>query len=331
MAVYHFTASMGSRSSGASAAAKFDYLTREGAYSRDASEVRAKESDNMPSWAADSPRDYWVAADEYERANGRLYREVHFALPAELSAGEQRALARRFARDVTGEESLPHTLVIHEGSPRQDGQPSNPHAHLMWSERGLDGHDRSAETWFRRANLKDPSRGGAKKSRAGDAKDWLPALREQWGVRANEALERAGEEARVDHRSLAERAAEALSRGDEARAVELAREPNVHLGPVAIRAIERSAQGKPVPAALERARAVRERNGVLAALEREYRQLKRELAVLAREMRKLLDRMRDVRDAMHRRQRERRKVERRPWRPVRWTPPGPDRDSGPSR
>ena len=90
----------------------------------------------------------------------------------------------------------------------------------------------------------------------------------------------------------------------------------------------RNARDRPIlPAALERARAVRERNGVLAALEREYRQLKRELAVLAREMRKLLDRMRDVRDAAHQWRRE---LER-PWRPVRWTPPGPDRDSGPSR
>ena len=31
-------------------------------------------------------RSYWAAADEYERANGRLYREVQFALPKEYAS-----------------------------------------------------------------------------------------------------------------------------------------------------------------------------------------------------------------------------------------------------
>ena len=35
----------------------------------------------MPEWAEENPRSYWEAADEYERANGRLYREIQFALP----------------------------------------------------------------------------------------------------------------------------------------------------------------------------------------------------------------------------------------------------------
>ena len=34
----------------------------------------------------------------HERANGRLFREVEFALPMELKEGEQIELAREFAR-----------------------------------------------------------------------------------------------------------------------------------------------------------------------------------------------------------------------------------------
>ena len=52
-----------------------------------------------------------------------------------------------------------------------DGE--NPHAHLMYSERGNDGIERRAEQWFRRYNGKPPETGGARKSRAAKAGDWL--------------------------------------------------------------------------------------------------------------------------------------------------------------
>ena len=44
-------------------------------------------------------------------------------------------------------------------------------------------------------------------------------VREQWAARVNEALAREGHEARVDHRSLAVRAKEALDRGDVEKAL----------------------------------------------------------------------------------------------------------------
>ena len=64
-----------------SAAAKADYIEREGRYEQDREELEHRESDHMPEWAEEAPRSYWEAADEHERANGRLYREVQFALP----------------------------------------------------------------------------------------------------------------------------------------------------------------------------------------------------------------------------------------------------------
>lgn len=323
MAIFNLTASIGSRAGGPCASAKFDYIAREGRYSRGGDELREKESGNMPSWAAESPREYWAAADEYERANGRLYREVHVALPVELDAGEQRALARRLAQDLTAAARLPYTLAIHEGEGR------NPHAHVMWSERGNDGHDRSAETWFKRANSKEPARGGARKSRAADSRDWLPGLREQWADRINDGLARAGREERVDHRSLAVRAAEALERGDEDLAAELAREPNVHLGPEAVhQSIERWHQGKPPMRRIEAAADVERRNGAWAAMERQYQQFRERLAELRRELRRINRLLPYARQRVED-ERERQREWERQWEPKQEL--DRDRDYGPSR
>ena len=181
----------------------------------------------MPEWAQDDPRSYWAAADEYERANGRLYREVQFALPKELSEAERRKAASSFAGQLTGPERLPYTLAIHRG----DGE--NPHAHLMFSERANDGIERSREQWFRRANRSEPEQGGAHKSRVAVPRTWLEQTRKAWEREANEALVRAGRKERIDHRSLADRRDEAYRSGDLERAAELSRKPNVHLGPQA--------------------------------------------------------------------------------------------------
>ena len=88
MAIFHLSASTGSRLGGQSAAAKSDYLEREGRYGTDPEEVEHIEHGNMPAWAEDDPHSYWAAADEHERANGRLFREVEVALPRELDAPE---------------------------------------------------------------------------------------------------------------------------------------------------------------------------------------------------------------------------------------------------
>ena len=77
-----------------------EYVTREGEYA-DRDPAIYTESDHMPSWAADSPSEYWDAADLYERANGRLYVSADFALPRDLSPEDQIALARDLAQELT--------------------------------------------------------------------------------------------------------------------------------------------------------------------------------------------------------------------------------------
>ena len=80
----------------------------------------------MPEWAEVDPGKYWEAADEHERANGRLYSEIQFALPKKLNAAERREVVGRFAERLTGPERLPYTLAIHRGGPDGEESPCAP-------------------------------------------------------------------------------------------------------------------------------------------------------------------------------------------------------------
>ena len=292
MAVYHLKVSVGSRAGGQSAVAKEDYIEREGRYEKNREELEHKEHGNMPEWAEEDPRSYWEEADEYERANGSLFREITFALPKELNKGQRRELASGFAAGVTEGERLPYTLAIHRGGP--DGE--NPHAHLMISERANDGIERSREQWFRRYNAKAPEKGGAKKSRTMMSREWVKDTREAWERAANEALRRAGCGERIDHRSLAERRDEAERSGDLEQAAELSRKPNVHLGAQVYRAggLER-AEGVESSGVLERAERVEKDNEALVE-ERDglIERIKERIAGIYRELQALPEKIRAV-------------------------------------
>ena len=293
MAVYHLKAGFGSRAGGQSASAKCAYIEREGRYERDREELEHRESGNMPKWAEDDPRAYWQAADAHERANGRLYSEVQFALPRELDAGRRQALAGAFAERVCAGERLPYTLALHRGG--ADGE--NPHAHLLFSERGHDGIERSAEQWFTRYNAKEPEKGGARKSRAAKAGDWLASTRQAWEQTANQALEQAGREARIDHRSLADRRDAAARDGDLDRAAELSREPNVHLGP----SRHRASAGAAAREKRRQAKRVERANAAHAAerdtARRQVERLEREIAAVGARLQETYDRVRRALDA----------------------------------
>ena len=197
---------------------------------------------------------YWEAADEHERANGTLYREVQFALPRELNPEQRRELAVGFAERLTAPENLPYTLALHRGG----GE--NPHAHLMISERMNDGLARTPETWCKRANSKNPESGGARKTRSLQGKRWLRQTRKGWEAAANRALARAGRPERIDCRSLADRRDDAMARGDLEEAAEFSREPGVHLGPQGLKTPD---EKDPLPGVAAKAAAVEEHNAEL--------------------------------------------------------------------
>jgi len=220
MAIYHLSVKTGSRSGGQSAAAKSRYIARLDEYERgprgqlrDA--VLATRSGHMPAWAREAggadafhrwsaALAYWEAADRHERANGRLYVELEFALPLELSHEQRISLAEIFAIEratLPDGSKLPYTWAIHAGGG------TNPHVHLMLSERVNDGVERGSELWFKRAAVKGKpaETGGARKTDALAHPNWLRETRELWASAANFALESAGQTTRIDHRSHAAR------------------------------------------------------------------------------------------------------------------------------
>ncbi len=196
------------------------YINREGRFTEERyGEVAARGQANMPEWAREDTSAFWKASDEYERANGNTYREYELALPRELSRDQQIALMQRFAESELG-TTRPYQWAIH--TPMASDGKEQPHVHLMFSDRQLDGIERSPEQFFKRYNAKAPERGGCRKATYGADKEEAArvyeGIRERWAKVQNLALEHAGVEARVDHRSLA-------AQGIRTR------EPELHRGP----------------------------------------------------------------------------------------------------
>jgi hypothetical protein len=233
MAIYHLRVKIGSKLNGDSAGTKCAYITRSEAYKNKADELAYTASGNMPKWPKTNPQNdpshYWKAADTYERDNGRLYREIEFALPKELNLDEQKALCHAFSEKLATlnkGEKLPFTFAIHT-----DKENHNPHCHLIISERINDGIPRNASTWFKRTNSAKPAKGGAIKTQELKGKQWLEPIRESWATMANTALKESAfakgstefevQKNRIDHRSL--------------KAQGIPREPTIHMGAVCSR------------------------------------------------------------------------------------------------
>lgn len=219
MASYHINITAPTKSEG-SALEHAQYIQREGRFTPERyGEVAARGQANFPEWAREDPSAFWKASDEFERANGSVYREYELALPRELSREQQIALVQRFAEQELG-TTRSYQWAIH--TPMASDGKEQPHVHLMFSDRLLDGIERGPEQFFKRYNSKNPERGGSRKATYGANKDeaalTYEGIRERWATVQNQALEHAGVEARVDHRSLA------------AQGI-LDREPELHRGP----------------------------------------------------------------------------------------------------
>ena len=245
----HLNVKTGSRATGQSAAAKYDYISRDGRYARACQdEVVHIESGSMPAFASSDARVYWAAADSHERSNGRLFRSLTAALPNSLDLAGRLELARSFAFHVTAGQ-MPYTLAVHAGLSREPGVASNPHLHLVFSERVNDGVERAAEQWFRRAapTGRDPASGGARKSERTKPREWLEETRQAWAAEMNLAFGRAGVADRVTAESHAAQLARAREAGDAAEEERLLlNPPSEHIGPAAKhRWEERSPEQKP--------------------------------------------------------------------------------------
>jgi len=180
MAIYHCSVKHGSKGGGASGTAKSDYVCRQGKYA-DKEDLVYRESGNMPEWAKKTPRTFWKASDQNERENGRVWTEIELSLPREISAVERQFLVRSFVKDQL--QGHPYTLAIH--NPKALDGEEQPHAHIIFSERKLDGIDRDKGQFFKRANKKEPAKGGTAKDRAWNDRGKVQQIREAWEAKFN--------------------------------------------------------------------------------------------------------------------------------------------------
>ena len=321
----HLNVKTGARTTGQSAAAKYDYISRDGRYARACQdEVVHVESGSMPAFASSDARLYWAAADSHERSNGRLFRSLTAALPNSLDFAGRLDLARSFASRVTAGE-MPYTLVLHAGRSREPRAADNPHLHLVFSERVNDGVERAAEQWFRRAAPagRDPASGGARKSERTKPREWLEETRQAWAAEMNLAFGRSGVADQVTAESHATQLARAREAGDAAEEERLLLSPpSAHIGPAAKHKWEDRSSGAPelkpdryvaceeASASAREARSAHARDAAEAAEARlRVETLDVEIAALEAEQRRADAAARRRQEAAARREAERRRAE----------------------
>mgnify|MGYP005989363611 CR=1 FL=1 len=236
MASYHLSVKTVKRSAGRTATAAAAYragerlsCAREGRvhdYTRKQGieEAFILAPEDAPGWAQDRAS-LWNAAEAREtRRNSVSAREWELALPSELSAEGRAELARVFAQALVQRYGVAVDVAIH--APHRDGDQRNHHAHILTTTRVL-----ASEGLTDKTRILDAAKtGGAE----------IADMRGLWAEMQNAALERAGQEDRVDHRSLEDQREAALERGEDLVAMELDRDPEIKLGPAAS-AMERKA------------------------------------------------------------------------------------------
>lgn len=203
MAIFHMSAKTIGRSSGRSSVASSAY--RAGEKIKD--ERQDKEHDYtkkqgvvhkeiiLPEQAPERLKDRSVLWNEVEqiekRKDAQLAREVEVALPKELNREEQIEVVQEYANEFV-KEGMIADVVIH------DNNKGNPHAHIMLTMREV---------------TKD---GFGKKNREWNDKEKLETWRKSWEQKANQGLERAGHQERINHKSYEKQGIEKI--------------PTIHLG-----------------------------------------------------------------------------------------------------
>lgn len=163
----------------------------------------------------------WGTVERMEkRADAQLAREFNMALPHELDAAQRLELVRGFVQRHFVNRGMVADLALHDPMPEQGQSARNFHAHVMLT--------------LRRAT---PDGLHPVKTREWNSKELLNLWRAEWAVACNQALARAGRQVQVDHRTLVAQRDEALQRKDMARAAELNRRPEIHVGPKARQAV----------------------------------------------------------------------------------------------
>jgi hypothetical protein len=152
-------------------------------------------SEFIPDWMKDGVQ-LWRSLQTLEeggRIDAQVFREIEMSLPIELGIGEWTTIIHRFIREQLTSKGIITSFSVHfkEG---------NPHVHMMTTLRDIEGG------MF------------LKKNRDWSRVSFVHELRESWSRHVNEALEAAGLDVRITHKSFADLGIE--------------REATVHVGPV---------------------------------------------------------------------------------------------------
>ena len=197
MAIFHLSATPVQRSKGHSAVAAAAYRAGDKLYDSRTGELYdygrkqgVLESaiiapENAPEWVNER-EELWNRAELAEkRKDAQPAREVRLALPSELTDEQRADLVFDYCRDAFVKNGMIADISIHR--PDSHGDDRNHHAHILLTMREIEGEEFSA-----------------KKQRAWNSDEMLQGWREQWAEYQNNALEAAGIDTRVDHRSLSE-------------------------------------------------------------------------------------------------------------------------------
>jgi MobA/MobL family len=144
-----------------------------------------------------------------ERKNARMSDRFIGALPRELTPEQCIEAVEKFCRDIT-RDRMPWHFALHLELDKKNDPDWNPHAHIIFRDRDIETGRRYLYT---SAGPKERAELAAKGIDFWTTKDF----REKWSAHMNHALERAGHDVRIDHRSLKEQGID--------------REPQIHIGP----------------------------------------------------------------------------------------------------
>ena len=188
MAIYHLSVKIISRGQGRSCVAAASYRAGEKLHderqdlNHDYTKKQGVESEiiapsNSPCWVTNREK-LWNEVDRAEtRCNSRTAREINIALPLELSKEQQKELIREYVKESFVDKGMVADVCFHFNDE------NNPHCHVMLTTREID------------------KEGFNKKNRDWDKKEKVEEWREQWANHSNKALDKAGCEERIDHRS----------------------------------------------------------------------------------------------------------------------------------
>ncbi|HHP2071186.1 TPA: MobQ family relaxase [Klebsiella pneumoniae] len=148
-----------------------------------------------------------------KRKDAQLALEVNISLPTEMTDEQKKALAIDFCNENFVKNGMIADIAFH----KLDSD--NPHFHVMLTTR----------------KLTPDGAGFGQKVREWNSKEQLQEWRKSWADTANEHLQAAGIDARIDHRSLKDQKAEldalpSPTLEQQAQAISLDRPPTIHRG-----------------------------------------------------------------------------------------------------